>query len=302
MLLDDVEQTIGVARKSLDAARRPRQPDSVGARFYLDSVGVSEAEQNGILELIRKGECKVDPVVSYLISATNGIAYKHLIGTLETYPIPNLRLPDGNGKRFLDVGCNWGRWSIAAARKGYSVVGVDPSLGALHAARRVSRALGLSIEYVVADARYLPFREASFDTVFSYSVLQHLSKSDVGSALSQIDRVLVSGGVSFIQMPTLLGVRCLYHQARRRFQEPQGFDVRYWSVPELKRTFSGAIGATDISVDCYFGIGLQPSDRELMSTKLRTVLSASESLRALSRWLPPLKYVADSVYVRSTKS
>ena len=45
-----------------------------------------------------------------------------------------LDLPRGP---LLDIGCSWGRWSLAAARKGYSVVGIDPSLGAVMAARRI---------------------------------------------------------------------------------------------------------------------------------------------------------------------
>src|SRR2546421_318531 len=80
-----------------------------------------------------------------------------LLGELDSYPIPELRLPAGDGRRLIDVGCSWGRWSIAAARKGYRVVGIDPSLGAIIAARRVSESLGLPIRYVVGDARYLPF-------------------------------------------------------------------------------------------------------------------------------------------------
>jgi hypothetical protein len=37
--------------------------------------------------------------------------------------------PKGRDK-LSDVGCSWGRWSIAPAKKGFSVVGIDSSLGA----------------------------------------------------------------------------------------------------------------------------------------------------------------------------
>ena len=66
-----------------------------------------------------------------------------------------------------------GRWSIAAARKGFSVVGIDPSLGAVMAARRIAKELNLDIKYLVADGRFLPFRERQFKVAYSYSVLQH---------------------------------------------------------------------------------------------------------------------------------
>jgi SAM-dependent methyltransferase len=159
----------------------------------------------------------IDPIVSFLVGATNGIAYKHLRGRLSDYPIPELRLPTANGKVLLDVGCNWGRWCIAAARLGYVPIGVDPSLGAVLAAKRVAAQLGLYIQLVVGDARFLPFPSDSMDFAFSYSVLQHFARADAISAVKEIGRVLKTGGMSLVQMPTVCGVRCLYHQARGNF-------------------------------------------------------------------------------------
>jgi SAM-dependent methyltransferase len=116
---------------------------------------------------------EIDPFVQNIIAATNGMLYISLIGKLTDYPIPYLRLPSGEGKRFLEIGCNWGRWCIAAARLGYRPVGIDPSLKGIRAARQVAQQLGIEAHYVVADGRYLPFANGTFDQVFSYSVLQH---------------------------------------------------------------------------------------------------------------------------------
>ena len=301
MLLGEVKQTMSIVEASLNRASTGTGGDNRMPHLFLESLGISEEEKKGVIKLALDGQCKIDPVVAYIIAATNGYMYKHLIGKLDTYPIPELRLREGNGQSFLDVGCNWGRWSIAAARKGYLATGIDPSLGAIMAARRVSNQLGLPIKYLVADARYLPFRPNSFDNAFSYSVLQHFSRQDTGLAVSDIGRVLKPGGTSLIQMPTAFGVRCIYHQARRRFREGYGFEVRYWTIPALKRLFEGALGRAEISVDCYFGIGLQRADSELMPVGPKLVLAASETLRQLSRFAPFMKYVADSVYVRAVK-
>ena len=297
MLLGDEVQTIGAAEKSLKLAAGFSDEQLPG--FYLESLSTTEIKKKAIIALARSGASKVDPVVAYMIGATNGNLYNHLVGNLDSYPIPVLRLPSGDGQSLLDLGCNWGRWSIAAARIGYSVVGIDPQLGAVMAARRVSRQLGLHIKYIVADARFLPFAGNSFDKVFSYSVLQHLSKENVATVVAEIARVLKPGGSSLVQMPTPFGIRTLYSQARRRFRPAYGFEVRFWSIPSLKRLFS-RIGETEISVDCYFGTGLQKSDSHLMPAKLKFVLSVSEALRKASRFARPLVYVADSVYVHST--
>ncbi len=295
LLIDGIEQTLDVAQQSLLQAAEPGSAQN--DPLYLRSLGLSEQQRQQILQM---PDSPIDPVVSYLVGATNGLAYVHLLGKLTRYPIPTLRLPPGEGKPLLDVGCNWGRWTLAAARKGYRSVGVDPSLGAVMAARRVARSLGLEAQFVVGDGRNLPFRDGCFDTVFSYSVIQHFTPPDAALSVSEMGRVLRAGGRSLVQMPTKWGVRCLYHQFRRRAQPYRKFDVTYYRVGELKRLFS-RIGPTRLSVDCYFGIGLQPSDWALMPWKTRAAIGLSECIRLLSRLFAPLRWVADSVYLQSQR-
>jgi len=300
MLLDDVRQTMGIIDASLKRARGEIVSDERAPYFYLESLGISEKEKDGIIELSLQNKSNIDPVVTYLIGATNGIMYKHLIGKLDSYPIPDLCLPEGNGQALLDIGCSWGRWCIAAQRKGYVVVGIDPSLGAIMAARRVSQQLGLSIKYLVADARYLPFDNNSFNNIFSYSVLQHLDRDNVRMVLSEIARILKPQGTSLIQMPNIFGLRCLYHQAKRNFRKAVEFEVRYRSLSSLRKLFSESIGKTEISVDCYFGLGLQKSDARFMSLTRNFILTASELLKKISKFIPFIIHIADSVYLRST--
>jgi hypothetical protein len=100
-------------------------------------------------------------------------------------------------------------------------------------------------------------------------------------------------------MANFLGIRSLYHQLRRKFREPRDFDVRYWSVRELLTTFEKAIGDTSISIDCFFGLGLQMSDREFMPPIPRLAVMLSEVLRKSSGKIGALRYLADSVYVTS---
>lgn len=301
MLLEDAEQTLGVASASLLRAKGELVDDRA-PELYLESLGISETEKVNLIELAKRKDLNIDPVVAYIVGATSGYSYKHLIGNLSSYPIPEIRLPKANGEMLLDLGCNWGRWCIAAARKGYAPVGVDPSLGAIAAARRIARQLNLPIKYVVADARYLPFAPHTFDCVFSYSVLQHFSKENVRQTLREITRVLKQNGTSLVQMPNAFGIRCLQHQAKRRFRAAQNFDVRYWTIPELKKTFEDKIGRSEVSVDCYFGLGLQVSDLSLMSPRLKAIIKLSERLRSISKRIPLLKYVADSIYVSSIRS
>jgi SAM-dependent methyltransferase len=244
-----------------------------------------------------------DDLVQDAIAATCGNLYRHLIGNVTTYPIPDLRLPPGEGRLFLEVGCNWGRWCVSAARRGYSVVGVDPSLDALRAARHVAEQLGVEATYLVADARHLPFADASFDVGFSYSVFQHFAKDDALASFAEIGRVLRPGGRSLVQMANVWGARSLVNQAReRRFREPRTlFDVRYWSPGELRDAFARAVGPTELAVDGFLTLNPQPADLALLPRRYRALVRTSEALRRLSERVRPLAYAADSLYVRSQR-
>ena len=263
---------------------------------------LAESRDVASLPQFQVGEGEVDPFVRAAIGATNGNLYGHLVGNLKEYPIPRLRLPDGNGKLFLEVGCNWGRWCLAAAKAGYRPIGIDPSLKGIRAARRVARQLGVEATFIVGDGRFLPFRAEVFDQVFSYSVLQHLSRSHARESLREIRRVLRTGGDALVQMPNVFGIRCLYHQIRRGFREGDDFEVRYWKPSELLSAFSTEIGPSEVSVDGYFSLNIQPSDLRFMPARYRAVVHTSEALRKLSHVLPPLVKVADSLYISSRRT
>jgi len=299
MLRDDVTQTFGAAAASLSRAKGS-QIDSRAPELYLESVEISDEEKRGVVALAA-GHPFIDPVVAYLVAATNGLLYRHLVGQLKQYPIPEVPLPNGEGRRLLDVGCSWGRWTLSAASRGYDAVGIDPSLGAVMAARRVARQLGIQARFVVGDARYLPFAAGTFATVFSYSVIQHFSRDDAARAIAEIGRVLGRDGIARVQMPTRFGIRCFYHQLRRGFDDGSEFDVRYWLLRDLKAMFTERSGPSRFEVDGYFGIGLQQSDRHLMTPLRRLVLRASSLMTAASTRLAWLIHIADSVYVLSVK-
>lgn len=282
MVLDDVKQTLWVASETLEMVKRHRAGESIGIEQPPTASGI-------------------DPQVQGLVAATCGYLYQPLVNKLDRYPIPDLRLPEGAGKSLLDIGCGWGRWTIAAARKGYHAIGLDPALRHVLAAQRVARQLGVPCNFVVADARYLPFAPRSLDVTFSYSVLQHFSKPDVRQALGSIAEALKPGGTCFIQMPNGYGVRSLYHQARRRFRAPENFDVRYWTPDELASTFAQAIGPASLSIDGFFGLGIQPSDVNMLPPRFQAVVHASEALRRAAERAPWLQNVADSLYVTARR-
>jgi SAM-dependent methyltransferase/uncharacterized protein YbaR (Trm112 family) len=275
MVLDDVRQTHWLATQSLEVLHEADSPSSPDG---------------------------IDSYVRSAIGATCGYLYEPIKDRFQRYPIPDFRwAPTRPGDVLLDIGCHWGRWCFSAARAGYTVVGLDPSLRGVRAARRVAAQLGLEGQFVVGDARFLPFRLGAFDVAFSYSVLQHFANSDVVACLAEVQRALVPGGRAIVQMPTVFGLRNLFHQAGRGFAEPREFLVRYWRLEELRRVFGSQIGPTTLSVDGFFSLNAQAADLELLPPHFRVVVRASEALRWLADRFPAMMAVADSVYVESTK-
>ncbi|HET9407727.1 MAG TPA: methyltransferase domain-containing protein [Candidatus Sulfotelmatobacter sp.] len=265
------------------------------------ALAIAERSDTSALPQFHLGPGEIDPFVQNSIGATNGSLYQHLVGKLKEYPIPRLRLPPGNNKLLLEIGCNWGRWCLAAAALGYRPIGIDPSLNAIRAARRIAVQLGVDATYLVGDSRFLPFKDDCCDQIFSYSVLQHLSKQNARDSLYEIRRVLRVGADALIQMPNVFGIRCLYHQMRRGFRETRDFEVRYWRPSELLSAFTDNIGPSHLSIDGFFSLNVQPSDIRLLPRRYRALVHASEFLRKLSPRLPALLNVADSLYISSRR-
>jgi len=281
--------------------------------MLLTDAGITDSEYVKTIQCINSGRYlenpddkilsrdATDPFVQQAIAGTSGIMFKSLTHKLKFYPVPDMPLAESSGKYLLDIGCNWGRWCVAAERKGYKTIGVDSNLEAIMAARRIAKQLKISACYIVGDARYLPFSTGSFDTVFSYSVLQHFSKSDVKLILSGIGRNLKEGGCSLIQMPNIFGLRNIYNQLKKCFREPVLFDVRYWHLSELEHTFDKFIGKTLLSVDGFFSLNAQIDDVRQLLFRYGLIIKCSDRLKRLSVNIPWMRFFADSIYVKSIK-
>jgi 2-polyprenyl-6-hydroxyphenyl methylase/3-demethylubiquinone-9 3-methyltransferase len=93
----------------------------------------------------------------------------------------------------LDLGCAGGFMSEAIAREGGEVVGVDPAVQAIEAARAHAELEHLAISYRIGRAEAIPLPDASVDRVVCVDVLEHVD--DLHRCLREIARVLKPGGV-----------------------------------------------------------------------------------------------------------
>lgn len=101
-------------------------------------------------------------------------------------------MPNWSGRAVLDLGCAGGFMAEALAKRGAVVSGLDPSAGAIAAARAHAAAEGLAIDYREGFGEALPWPDAGFDAVVCVDVLEHVR--DLDRVLAEVARVLRPGG------------------------------------------------------------------------------------------------------------
>jgi len=97
------------------------------------------------------------------------------------------------GQRVLDLGCGGGFMAEAMAEEGADVIGVDPALPALKAAREHAAERNLHITYDAGRGEAIPLPNDSVDRVVCVDVLEHVD--DVARCCREIARVLKPGGL-----------------------------------------------------------------------------------------------------------
>jgi SAM-dependent methyltransferase/uncharacterized protein YbaR (Trm112 family) len=244
----------------------------------------------------------IDPFVDDWVVNTNGNLYWKVRGKLPRYPIPQWPFLPGDGKLLVDVGCSWGRWTIAATRAGYRPIGMDVHLDALAAATRVSQQLGVKADFICAGVEALPFQTASIDLLFCYSVLQHLDRATVRGFFREVARLLKPRGICLVQLPNTFGLYNILRQLKRGCREakPGTFEMRYWSRGEIGKAVENA-GLKDLRIrtDGFFSQNPQLSDLDLLSAGGKLIVLASEAGRKAATALPILTRVADSLWIEA---
>jgi ubiquinone/menaquinone biosynthesis C-methylase UbiE len=114
------------------------------------------------------------------------------------------RLLRGDERVALDFGCGPGRFTahLAEAIHGHAI-GVDPIQTLIELAP--PRA---GVEYLVSDGRRIPLPDASADIVWVCLVLGGLSDDQLAETVSELDRVLRSGGLLFLVENTSARENC----------------------------------------------------------------------------------------------
>jgi|GEM_PF-2589114 ubiquinone/menaquinone biosynthesis C-methylase UbiE len=127
----------------------------------------------------------------------------------------------------LDVGCGRGIFTSLLGNYFLKVAAVDRSCRAVQTAAMIEG--NRNARFSVSDAGGLPFKDGMFDCVTAKDILHHLDEP--GKALSEMERVLKSGGILISVEPNnrnwaglAIGV-LLKHERKAVFRSP-GFLIR----------------------------------------------------------------------------
>jgi SAM-dependent methyltransferase len=150
-----------------------------------------------------------------------------------SYTAYKVRLLDSitNVRRSLEIGFGDGKWLKLLSGEGIDAYGIDILKNA---------AIGLHKEGfspIVADARFLPFRDNIFDLTYSFGVIEHFEGTEI--ALSEHVRVTAPGGKIIITVPYLYSPHTLYwigvHIKRGTYKKrPATYGKRYTRM-QVKR-------------------------------------------------------------------
>lgn len=152
-----------------------------------------------------------------------GRYYRNIVEILLDFIKPVL------GKKILEIGAG-GKGEILKAlrEKGGTTYGIDISTNGL---KRV-KSSGIQHFLVRCDARKLPFRNESFEIVFSLGVVEHLPDRETVNSLREHVRVAKIGGITLVTVPNLFSLWNMYYFLKHIIQgtwkyRPFSYGKRY---------------------------------------------------------------------------
>jgi len=120
---------------------------------------------------------------------------------------------DIGGKLILDVGCGTGGISVAFAKEGGRVIGINsggtkPLTMRLRLARARARDEKADVAFICCDAQRLPFRDGAFDVIICNDVIEHVHRPN--ELASEVSKALKPEGTLYLTAPNRFSPTNIY--------------------------------------------------------------------------------------------
>jgi ubiquinone/menaquinone biosynthesis C-methylase UbiE len=197
------------------------------------------------------------------------------------------------GARLLEIGCGMGTDLLQFARGGACCTGIDLTPRSIEITRHRFRLYDADGAFMISDGEHLPFRDESFDVVYSNGVLHHTP--DTAGAIREVHRVLRPGGTAKVM---------LYHRNSLNYWGDivlrrgvvRGDFLRGQSVAEI---MSRIVEFSSHDARPLVKVYSRKEARELFSLFKNVVVEVEQLTRAELRFLAPL--VSESMLDRLRK-
>lgn len=123
--------------------------------------------------------------------------YIEYIRHLSAYVL--LAKPFVSNKSLLEIGCGTGYGAALLSETAKNMTAIDLSKSLIEECKIKYNKDNLA--YMVADGLKLPFKDNSFDVVFTFQVIEHIEPDVVLSFIKEVERVLKNNGVFLTSTP-----------------------------------------------------------------------------------------------------
>lgn len=159
----------------------------------------------------------------------------------------------------LEIGAGTGGDSIRLAQQGARVTVLDFAPKALARIAHSAHAAGVTLHMILANARALPYANATYDVIFHQGFLEHFT--DPAALVQEQRRVLRRGGYLLVDVPQRYNFYTLYKRRLIQLGRWQyGGWEREFSYLELKRLLQ----ANAFSIVTAYGRGYFPRPFEII--------------------------------------
>jgi len=135
-------------------------------------------------------------------------------------------LPDGEGGKWVDVGCGPGLLTRLAAAKGYNAVGIDMDSSMIHEARKIAKNENSSAVFEVGDVFQIPAESA--DVVSASSLLAALDDK-VGGFQALLKAVKPGGSLLIIEPTDRMTLQAVNTLIQSGVQNKRIDGLRMWA-------------------------------------------------------------------------
>ena len=171
----------------------------------------------------------------------------HLLGNIDIYLLDQiLKARFNKDFKILDAGCGEGRNLIYFIRNEYLVWGIDRDGDSIQMLKYLVKSINKAYpqdRFITGQIENLPYQDNVFDAIISSAVLHFAeNKNHFFSMVSEMSRVLKTGGILFARMTTSIGMEeKVKPMGDGKFSLPDG-SVRYLLSKELLQEIMSEFG------------------------------------------------------------